>query len=99
MNSESCDNVLSEDQLARAIANERKWLNENNGVSAVTGGPVEDQEGVPLPSDMFQGTPATPHDDNLPEVVGDEGGGGISAGGVPGSTSGAMKQSSSPAEI
>ena len=48
---------LTPKEIDTAVSNERKWLRENNAISAVTGGPVEDQEGVPLPADMHQGTP------------------------------------------
>lgn len=48
---------LSPAETAKAVKNEREWLRENNASSAVTGGPVEDLEGVPLPADLHQGTP------------------------------------------
>lgn len=48
---------LTPEELKQAICNERRWLEENNAVSEVTGGPVEDLEGVPLPADLHQGTP------------------------------------------
>lgn len=56
--------VLSQSELKKAICEERVWLDENNAVSAVTGGHVEDLQGVPLPVDLHQGTPPTqPHPD------------------------------------
>ncbi|MBY0369538.1 hypothetical protein K2X33_02555 [bacterium] len=50
--------TLSPQELKEAIHEERVWLRENGATSAVTGGPVEDMEGVPLPADIHQGTPA-----------------------------------------
>jgi hypothetical protein len=40
--------ALTEQQVKIAVDKERRWLNEYNAVSAVTGGPVEDLESVPL---------------------------------------------------
>jgi hypothetical protein len=59
MDEQKDDKVLSPAELEKALRQEREWLQANNGVSAVTDGPVEDLEGVPLPGDLFQGTPAT----------------------------------------
>ena len=48
------------DAITDAVRKEREWLNENDAVSAVSGGPVEDLEGVPLPADTFQEEPKIP---------------------------------------
>lgn len=51
------EKILTPQEIAEAYARERRWLRENDATSAVTGGPVEDQEGVPLPADLHQGRP------------------------------------------
>lgn len=61
-----CSSLLTSDEVKRAVKKERGWLEENGAISAVTGGPVEDMEGVPLPADLHQGTPPTPHAKNCP---------------------------------
>lgn len=48
---------LTPEEIAQAVENERRWLRENNAISEVFGGPVEDMQGVPLPADLHQGTP------------------------------------------
>lgn len=53
------DAPLTQEEVKRAVKQEREWLKEFNAVSAVTDGPVEDMEGVPLPGDFHQGTPPT----------------------------------------
>jgi hypothetical protein len=49
--------ILTPEEIKKSVEQERKWLEENNAISAVTDGPVEDQEGVPLPADIHQGMP------------------------------------------
>ena len=51
------EKILGPKEIKQAVVRERAWLRENNAVSAVNEGPVEDLEGVPLPADPFQGTP------------------------------------------
>jgi hypothetical protein len=51
--------AVSESEIKRVNERERKWLEENNAVSAITGGPVEDLQGVPLPTDLLE-VPITP---------------------------------------
>lgn len=54
---EKKDKILSPEEIKKSIEQEREWLKDNNAVSAVTGGPVEDMEGVPLPADLDQKFP------------------------------------------
>lgn len=54
--------VMTTEEVREAVRKERCWLKKNNAVSEVTGGPVEDMEGVPLPADLHQGTPPTEKD-------------------------------------
>lgn len=63
---EKNDKVVSWEEIKKSVEQERKWLEENNAVSAVTGGPVEDQEGVPLPADLHQGMPPA-HSEAIPK--------------------------------
>lgn len=51
--------VLTPKEVKECVEKERKWLEDNNAVSAVSGGPVEDLEGIPLPADIHQGVPPT----------------------------------------
>ncbi len=50
---------LNQKEIKEAVKEEREVLKKYNAVSAVTDGPVEDMEGVPLPGDLFQGFPPT----------------------------------------
>lgn len=47
----------SAEDVKKAVDDERHWLEKYNAVSEVSGGPVEDLKGVPLPSDLHQETP------------------------------------------
>jgi hypothetical protein len=46
--------ILTPEEILEQNERERRWLDENNAVSAVTGGHVEDLQGVPLPADLHQ---------------------------------------------
>lgn len=56
--------VISEKDVRESVKQERKWLKENNAVSAVNDGPVEDLEGVPIPADLLYVTPESVADRN-----------------------------------
>lgn len=49
--------ILSPEEILRQNERERRWLLENNAISAVIDGPVEDLQGVSLPADLHQGRP------------------------------------------
>jgi hypothetical protein len=69
MHEEKLENrILSPEEIKASVKQEREWLRENNAVSAVTDGPVEDMEGVPLPADMFQGFPPA-HSEPVPSTA------------------------------
>lgn len=48
------EKILNSEEIKESVEQERKWLKENNAVSAVSGGPVEDLEGIPIPADFQQ---------------------------------------------
>lgn len=54
-----CKKEMSLGQVKKAVEKERRWLKENNAVSAVTDGPVEDMQGVPLLANTDDGCPPT----------------------------------------
>lgn len=53
----STEKILTPEEIKKSVDQERKWLHENNAISAVIDGPVEDLQGVPLPADIQQGAP------------------------------------------
>ena len=60
--------VLDEKEVCETVKQEREWLKENNAVSAVNDGPVEDLEGVPIPADLLRKTPETVANRNKTDI-------------------------------
>ena len=51
------EKILSPEEIKKSVEQERKWLKENGAVSAVSGGPMEDLDGVPILATPHQGIP------------------------------------------
>ena len=57
MKKEESKKTLNPEEIKQSVKQEREWLKQNDAVSAVNDGPVEDLEGMPLVSDDHQGMP------------------------------------------